>query len=72
MFTLRGIGYLLGSFLAGESEKFLDGHKSLALSALVMCFSSVASIYQDSLFLFTLSFFFMGMGMGSIDVLGNT
>ncbi len=72
MFTLRGVGFLLGSFTAGESQNFLDSHRCLALGSLVIGLASISSLYMDSLFLFTVSFFFMGMGMGNIDVLTNT
>jgi fucose permease len=72
VFTWRGIGYLLGSFTAGESEKYLDSHRCISLGCFMIGLAAISSLYVDSLFLFTFTFFLMGIGMGNLDVMANT
>ena len=72
VFTMRGLGYLLGSYFSGKTEGLIDSHTSLALGCCGLGIFAILSLKFDSIFLLSLAFFFMGSGCGNLDVMTNT
>lgn len=72
LFTARGLGYLLGSFLGGRVYDRLPGHPVMAAMLVTMSVMMVLAPLMPLLWLLTAVLLVLGAAEGVVDVGGNT
>jgi fucose permease len=72
LFTLRALGYLVGSFLGGRLYDRYAGHPIVAGMLVVMLLTMLAIPMTSLLWLLSAIIFVLGLGEGTLDVGVNT
>ena len=72
LFTMRSLGYLIGSFLGGRLYDRVKGHLLMQVALLLMAAALALVPVIPSLWLLAIVLLVIGMGEGLLDVGGNT
>ena len=72
LFTVRALGYLIGSLMLGKSYDRLPGHILMAAVIIIMGLMMTLVPIIPILWLLALVLFALGIGEGALDVGGNT
>ncbi len=72
LFTVRGLGFLVGALLAGRLYDRFTGHHLMALALVMMALSMVLVPFVPVLWLLVALMFLLGLFEPGVDVGGNT
>ena len=72
LFTLRGIGYVLGSLAGGQSDKYMDTHRSMAIATSAMGIMAIIFAQFEGVLALCCISFLLGFSCAVVEVLANT
>ena len=72
LFTMRSLGYMIGSFLGGRLYDRFPGNPIMAAALLAIGGSLLLVPFSSALWVLTAVLFITGVGEGTLDVGGNT